>query len=93
MRKRCRNPKHKDFRSYGGRGIGICERWDSYENFRTDMGPRPVGYSIERVDVNGNYCPENCIWIPMVQQAKNKRQSKTRRQECLSPASYSGSSI
>jgi hypothetical protein len=73
MRGRCADPQDKN---YGGRGIAVCERWGSYENFLADMGPRPDGHSIERVDVNGNYEPSNCIWLPMAEQSKNRRRSK-----------------
>lgn len=68
MKKRC-NEKHM---YYGGRGISVCNRWMTFDNFIHDMGECPKGYSIERVDVNGNYEPSNCTWIPRDEQAKNK---------------------
>jgi hypothetical protein len=75
IKERCFNPKIKSYEDYGGRGITVCEAWvNSFETFLADMGPRPEGkYSIERKDFNGNYCPENCIWLPMSEQAGNKR--------------------
>lgn len=75
MKCRCLNPKDKDFESYGGRGIKICDEWRDFTVFRqwaTSSGYRR-GLTIERKDVNGNYEPANCCWIPMTHQAKNKR--------------------
>lgn len=83
MRRRCLNPNHAKYPIYGGRGITICERWLSFGNFLKDMGYRPEGLTIERVDVNGNYDPFNCIWIPLSDQAKNTRKAIAKRQRLL----------
>lgn len=79
MVRRCREPDDKNFGLYGGRGIKVCDRWAaSYENFVEDMGERPSSdYSIERIDVNGDYRPENCKWILKSLQGKNKRNSQS----------------
>jgi len=83
MKGRCSNPKNQNYPAYGGRGISVCDRWlNSFENFIEDMGPKPTDdSSIERVDVNGNYCPENCIWIPLKDQWKNRRTRGLKREE------------
>lgn len=77
MKRRCFNKNELSYPSYGGRGITVCSQWvNSFETFFADMGARPSGnFSIERVNPNGDYSPENCTWIPMRDQAANKRNS------------------
>lgn len=73
MIRRCENPTDAAFQHYGGRGIKVCEPWKSVEKFIEDMGERPVGFSIERIDVNKGYYKENCRWIPKIEQPRNAR--------------------
>lgn len=76
MRARCSKPTHEAYANYGGRGIAVCARWSSFENFYTDMGECPPGASLDRIDVNGDYSPDNCRWATPVIQARNMRSNK-----------------
>lgn len=77
MRQRCTLNTLKAYKWYGARGIKVCKRWDKYENFLSDMGRCPPNYSIDRIDVKGNYAPSNCRWANIETQARNKRNSLT----------------
>lgn len=70
---RCTNPKHDKFKFYGARGITICSRWRTFENFFADMGSRPVGKTLDRRDNDGNYEPGNCGWATQKEQCANRR--------------------
>ena len=77
MKQRCTNTRNAEFYLYGGRGVSVCNRWiDSFENFIKDMGNKPKGMSLDRIDTNGNYCPENCRWATDEQQNNNTRKNK-----------------
>lgn len=77
LKQRCLNPNTPEWGNYGGRGISVCERWkNSFKFFLEDMGTRPDGHFIDRKDVNGNYSPENCHWIPASASPCNQRRNR-----------------
>jgi len=83
MIRRCYNPSNEAYKDYGGRGISICKRWyngkrsrEGFLNFVEDMGPKPTGYSVDRIDNDGDYSPDNCHWATAKTQARNRSTTK-----------------
>lgn len=74
MKERCYARSNPSYQHYGGRGITVCEKWiDSFENFLEDMGRKPPGFFIDRIDFNGNYEPSNCRWVSVADSNRNRR--------------------
>jgi hypothetical protein len=82
MKRRCSNPKRNSYERYGARGITVCERWKSFVNFLEDMGERPQGKSLDRINNNGNYEPGNCKWSTATEQANNRRKRRWYKKPC-----------
>ena len=81
MLERCTNPNKDNFALYGGRGIQVCAEWTFFDNFLRDMGERPEGTSLDRIDVNGHYEPNNCRWSTLSAQQQNRR-PMVKREYC-----------
>lgn len=90
IKKRCHNPRQREFHLWGGRGITMCGRWrESFEAFFSDMGKRPSArHSIDRIDNNGNYEPQNCRWATPIEQSANSRKTKHFATEQITLSAY-----
>lgn len=87
MLQRCFNENDPNYRHYGGRGITVCDRWidpeNGYENFLSDLGPRPKGFTVDRIDCDGDYAPSNCRWADDVTQMRNRRCTKMKAEDVV----------
>lgn len=82
---RCYDERDRFYDYYGGRGIEVCDRWldpeSGFDNFLADMGVPEPGESLDRIDNDGDYCPENCRWVPKIEQFRNRRSSKLSHED------------
>ncbi len=83
MRQRCQNPNCENYKYYGGRNIKVCERWENFVNFLKDMGMRPEGKTLDRINNDGNYDPGNCRWATRKEQVHNRREAKDQKTQYL----------
>lgn len=79
IKKRCKLPSHPSYKWYGAKGITYCERWEKFENFLEDMGERPKGLQIDRIDTTGNYNKENCRWVTSKENQNNRINNLNRK--------------
>ena len=86
MVNRCENPNYKEFQNYGGRGICVSKSWRKFENFYKDMGHRPTGKTLDRINNNLGYSKKNCKWSTLKEQTRNKRNNIIYRGECSADA-------
>lgn len=84
MRSRCNNPNHSRYKDYGERGISVCKEWDDFYIFYSDMGDRPEGKTLDRIDNNGAYCKENCKWSTITEQNRSSRRCKLNEEQVRS---------
>lgn len=82
MIRRCNDPKYINYKYYGARGIKVCDRWmNSYDDFVSDVGEKPKGCSLDRIDVDGDYNPDNCKWSTFKEQSRNRRINKNKQND------------